>query len=250
MLAQQGSQRAFAYFIRCTGLAGALGGLCLVVGDVLITPLADLREQSLVEIRASVATPALHISGLLGATSVVVYVFAAWHVYLAFRAPARRLGALVLAAFAAMLTSTGIYHAVFIAQNFGAKVSLAAGGGSVEDLALSLPATYSNLFLNLLVIPSGVLFSVLFAYAILGGRTLYPRWFLLFNPLIVLAAYALLVGLVAPIAPTVFSFALIGNVYNLAITTFFVVSTSVLWKQESAAKRSCRPAVGDPNRSA
>jgi hypothetical protein len=220
------------------------------VGDVLITPLADLREQSLVEIRASVATPALHISGLLGATSVVVYVFAAWHVYLAFRAPARRLGALVLAAFAAMLTSTGIYHAVFIAQNFGAKVSLAAGGGGVEDLALSLPATYSNLFLNLLVIPSGVLFSVLFAYAILGGRTLYPRWFLLFNPLIVLAAYALLVGLVAPIAPTVFSFALIGNVYNLAITTFFVVSTSVLWKQESAAKRSWRPAVGDPNRSA
>jgi hypothetical protein len=30
-----------------------------------------------------------------------------------------------LAAFAAMLTTTGIYHAVFIAQNFGAKVALA-----------------------------------------------------------------------------------------------------------------------------
>jgi hypothetical protein len=216
-------------FVRFTGIAGVLGGLCLVVGDVLITPLAEGYDKSLVAIRASVATPALYISGLLGATSVWLYVFAAWHAYLAVRATERKLGAWVLASFAAMLTSTGIYHAVFIAQNFGAKVSLAADRGGAGDLALSLPAGYSTIFLNLLVIPSGMFFTMLSAYAILSGRTLYPRWFLVFNPVVVLAAYALLVGLISPIAPTLFSFTLVGNVYNLAMTTFFAVSTSLLW---------------------
>jgi hypothetical protein len=175
MLAQAQTRMTFPRFIRSTGIAGVLGGLCLVVGDGLITPLADTRGASLVEIRASVATPSLYISGLLGATSVFWYIFAAWHAYFAFRAPALRLGAWVLAAFTAMLTTTGIYHAVFVAQNFGAKVALATGGGGAEALALSLPAGYSTLFLTLLVIPSGVLFTGLSTYAILSGRARFIR---------------------------------------------------------------------------
>jgi hypothetical protein len=222
---------------RSSGIAGVAGGLCLVVGDVLITPLIDGADKSLIEIRAGVATSALYLSGLLGATSVLFYVFAAWHAYLALRPAGRKLAAVAVAAFAAMLTSTGIYHAVFIAQNFGAKVALTSAVAATEELALSLPAGYSSLVLSLLVIPSAVFFTLLSGYAILSGRSLYPRWFVVFNPLVVLAIYSLVTFLAASMAPVLFSFTLAGNVYNLAITAFFVVSTALLWNARGALLR-------------
>jgi hypothetical protein len=64
--------------------------------------------------------------------------FAAWHIYLALRGAWPGGASVVLPAFASMLASTGIYHSVFIALNFGAKVSEASGGGPAEQLALSL----------------------------------------------------------------------------------------------------------------
>jgi hypothetical protein len=90
-----------------------------------------------------------------------------------------------------MLTSTGIFHAVFIAQNFGAKVALMSPAAA--DLALSLPDAYSNLILNLLVIPSGILFTAISGYAILAGRSLYPRWIIAISPLVVLIVYMILI---------------------------------------------------------
>ena len=107
------------HLIRCSGIAGVLGGLCLVVGDVLITPWFEDGDKSLTEIRASIPTSSVYVSGLLRATSMLFYVFAAWHTYLALRPAGAKLAAGALAAFAPMLTSAGIFHAVFIAQNFG-----------------------------------------------------------------------------------------------------------------------------------
>jgi hypothetical protein len=40
-----------------------VGGLCLVVGDLLITPLVDDGAKSLIKIRASIATSGLYVSG-------------------------------------------------------------------------------------------------------------------------------------------------------------------------------------------
>jgi hypothetical protein len=234
MAAQPEPQLQFTRLIRSSGIAGVLGGLCLIVGDVLVTPLVHSADKSLIEIRASIATSALYMSGLLGATGVLFYVFAAWHAYLTLRPAGRKLAAVALAAFAPMLTSTGIYHAVFIAQNFGAKVALASPGGRAEELALSLPAGYSTLLLSLLVIPSSLLFTLVSGYAILSGRSLYPRWFIAISPLVVLGVYALLTVIAASAAPAVFSFTLVGNVYNLAITAFFIVSTTVLWNARHA----------------
>jgi hypothetical protein len=49
------------------------------------------------------------------------------------------------------------------------------------------------------------------------------------SPLVALVVYLRLVVLVGSTAPALFSFMLIGNVYNLAVTAFFVVSTTLLW---------------------
>jgi hypothetical protein len=44
----------FSRLIRASGIAGVVGSLCLVVGDVLITPLVDFDDKSLIEVRASI----------------------------------------------------------------------------------------------------------------------------------------------------------------------------------------------------
>jgi hypothetical protein len=52
----------FSRLIRASGIAGVVGSLCLVVGDVLITPLVDFDERTLIEIRASIAASRLYAS--------------------------------------------------------------------------------------------------------------------------------------------------------------------------------------------
>src|SRR5918996_1295094 len=132
--------------IRASGIAGIAGSLCFVVGDVLITPMVDFGDKTLIEIRASIDASRLYASGLLGALAVLCHVFAAWHAYLALRPGGPTVAALGVATLAPMLIFAGIYHAVFVAQNFGAKVALAAG--SAKELALSLPDDYSTLLLS------------------------------------------------------------------------------------------------------
>jgi hypothetical protein len=181
--------------------------------------------MSLVELRASIATRSVYASGVLGAISVLFYMFAAWHMHFALRSAGPRLAAVAAGAFAAMLATTGIYHAVFVAQNFGARVALMSVAEPARELAISLPAGYASLILNSLVIPSGVLFTAIFGYATLAGPGVYPRWFVALTPFSVLTLYAAVAAL-APSPDTASAlFTLMGNVYNVAITCFFAVST-------------------------
>jgi hypothetical protein len=218
--------------LRLTGVCGVMGALCLVVGDFLITPSLPGLTEDVIAIRAGISEPRTYASGLLGAIGCLLYPFAAWHGYLALRPAGAKVATFSLVAFAVMLMSTGIYHAIFIALNFGAKVARAAGDQAVVELALALPDAYARLFLTLLVIPPAVIFTALSGYAILSGWSLYPRWFVLLSPFIILMEYVLLVVTIAPLAPRLLYFSLLGNVYNLAILLLFVASTSLLWNRK------------------
>jgi hypothetical protein len=216
-------------FTRVAGTMGMIGALCLVVGDVLLTPVLPDPELDLTAIRAGINTADLYTSGLLGAVGALFYVFGAWHVYFPLRPASAGLAAASLGAFAFMLVATGLYHALFVALNFGAKVALAAMTAPVAGLALALPEDYTSLVLNVLVIPPAVVSTGLSGYTILTGRTLYPRWFLLLSPFLIVGIYALLTLLAGTAAPRLLSFGLIGNTYNLANLLFFAVSTVLLW---------------------
>jgi hypothetical protein len=222
-------EAATVYRLRLTGVCGIMGALCLMVGDFLITPSLPGRVEDVIVIRAGISEPRIYTSGLLGAVGCFFYLFAAWHGDLAFRPAGAEVATSLLVVFAIMLVSIGIYHAIFISLNFGAKVAQAAGDQAVIDLVLALPDAYARLFLTLLVIPSAVIFTALSGYAILSGNSLYPRWFVLLSPFIMLMGYVLLVMIAAPLAPHLLSFSLFGNVYNLAILLFVVASTSLLW---------------------
>jgi hypothetical protein len=57
----------FSRLLRARVIAGVVGSLCLVVGDVLITPLVDFGDKTLIEIQASITASRLDASGLRGA---------------------------------------------------------------------------------------------------------------------------------------------------------------------------------------
>jgi hypothetical protein len=240
----KGNKMNATLFVRLTGATGLAGALCLVLGDLLLTPGLPSPGLDVIAVRGEIEAKSLYISGLLGALGTLFYVFGAWHVYFPLRPAGDRLAAAALAAFAFMLVATGLYHAVFVAQNFGAKVALAATADPVAVLALALPEEYSNLILNLFVFPPAIVFSGLSAYLILSGSTHYPRWILTISPFLVAGAYALLTLVSGGAGPRLLSFTLIGNVYNLANLLFFAVSTVLLWNvdpdppsMESAARQ-------------
>jgi hypothetical protein len=221
-------------FVRLTGAIGLAGALCLVLGDLLLTPALPSSSLDVIAVRGGIEANSLYISGLLGACGTLLYVFGAWHVYFPLRPAGATLAAAALAAFAFMLVATGLYHAVFITQNFGAKVAVAAKADPVAVMALALPEGYSNLLLNFLVFPPAIVFTGLSAYLILTRKTHYPRWILTISPFLVAGAYALLTFWAGGVEPRLLSFALIGNVYNLANLLFFAVSTVLLWNVEYA----------------
>lgn len=135
--------------------------------------------------------------------------------------------------FRCSLVGTGVYHALFVAVNFGALVAATTDARtSAATLALALPEQYARLALRILVIPPAVVFTLLSGAAILSGRTRYPRWFVLVSPFVLLAVYALLTALLGP--SSVLSFALLGNAYNLSALLFFIVSTFTLWTCDGA----------------
>jgi hypothetical protein len=218
-------------FVRLSGTIGISGALCLVAGDILVTPLVPGPNQDLIAIRASIEPAHLYLSGMLGALGAIFYAFGAWHVYFALRPAGARFAAVSLAVFACMLIATGIYHSLFIALNFGAQVAVASEQASpVTGLALALPEKYANLALSILVIPPAVIFTFLSGYAILAGKTLYPRWFILLSPFAVVGIYAVLTALAGSVGGFL-SFSLLGNVYNFSNLLFFVTSTALLWRK-------------------
>jgi len=140
-----------------TGSMGIAGALCLVVGDVLLTPRVPEPGQDIIDIRGSIGASTLYVSGLLGAVAALLYVFGAGHIYIALHQADPMLALAAYAAFAVMLVSTGIYHAVFVSLNFGARVAGSARScADVATMALALPEQYTRMVLAGLVIPSAL----------------------------------------------------------------------------------------------
>ena len=214
--------------LRAAGAAGSVGALALVVGDVLFT--AGASAGDLVVARSQVPAAQVYISGVLGFVSAWLYAVAAWLVYFALRPAGRRLAGATLAAFTAALLGAAVYHAVFPALMFGARVAVLAGGeGHVAELALALPGQYNAILLAVAVIVPSMLFTALFAYTLLRRPTALPAWTILLTPLAVVLIYTVSGQLLSTALPGLYSVRLYGSIYNIGTLLFFVASTVSLW---------------------
>jgi hypothetical protein len=213
---------------RATGTAGVVSALALVMGDVLFT--SDASAEDLVVARSQVPTAQLYVSGVLGLTASWLYAAAAWQVYFALRPAGKTLASATFVAFTTMLIGAAVYHAVFPALMFGARVAVLAGRESnVGELALALPEGYNAILLAVAVILPSTVFTVLFTYTLLWRPTDLPRWTILLTPLVLIVIYMVAGQFLASTLPSLFSARLYGSIYNIATLLFFVASTFSLW---------------------
>lgn len=204
-----------------TGVVGLLGA-ALVGGGQLMIQVTSLGNQ-----------PQLSMGHYIAVYAAPLYVAGYFHVYLAMKpAPAWQRLVVLLA---------GGYAFAIGAQWLGSQVYLALITQAHGYSSSAAEATIANLLVAaadqneplLAAHEAGVLIaSIMFMFAVLGGRTAYPRWMAACSPMTLLAA-TLAIGAQAPVVGKY----LMPAAMNIAHVVFFALSMRV-WTTSRRASQS------------
>ena len=225
--------------LRWWGIAGIAGGVGYLIGDVLLLGnraipaqfphLATYVDNRLIQ-RGAVflasSTERLAAGGLVGVFSTPLYLAGIWHIFEASRPGGTRWS---LPPFLLLIIAFSI--APFVHGSFFYVAEILKTVGQVDPpaqpilVALATRATFW-LFVayGVLVVLASVGFTWL-TVAIARGRTLYPRWVALANPLVCMLAAVL----IDRVLPQPLELLLAGAGLSLGMLAFFALSTVVLW---------------------
>jgi uncharacterized membrane protein len=207
--------------LRLFGVCGVAGAILFMAGDLLYNHIPGSKDSPAVKM-SRMPESRLLAAGMLGLAGCWFYSLASLHVYLALR-PAGEIFAFLFAlAFAAAMICYGITHTAYFAISAGAQVAARVGRDVEEGGKLG------NKFFQRLVyityIPVAIS-SLMMFYAILSGQSLYPRWMVIFLPVVIYVLKTPLTGILKGRIKEV-----INDSYdNFVLLVFFVLSTVVLW---------------------
>ena len=232
-------------WLRWSGIAGIAGSAGYLIGDVLLlgnsaSPvqyphLATYVDNRLIQ-RGAVflasSTERLAAGGLAGVFSTPLYLAGIWHIFEASKPGGTRWS---LPPFLLLVTAFSI--APFVHGSFFYVAEILKTVGQVDASAQPVLVTLATRATVGLFIAYGVfavLASVGFAWltvAIARGKTMYPRWVALANPLVCMLAGVL----IDRVLPQPFKLLLAGAGLSLGLLVFFVLSTAVLWRSPVSA---------------
>jgi hypothetical protein len=236
--------------IRWSGIAGIAGSVGYLIGDVLLLGnsadpaqfphLATYIDNRVIQ-RGAVflasSTERLAAGGLAGVFSTPLYLAGIWHIFEASKPGGRRWS---LPPFLLLVAAFSI--ASFAHGSFFYVAEILKTVGQVEPSAqptLVALATRATLWLYVAYGVLAVLATVGFAWltvAIARGKTLYPRWVALANPLV-----CMLVGaLIDRVLPQPLKLLLAGAGLSLGLLAFFAMSTALLWNSPLSVPRAPR----------
>ena len=208
------------FWLRFFGFAGIIGGLLLFSGDMLFyfdTAGTDLKLNM-----ANTSDFRILINGVLALFSTWFYLLGAGQVYYAFGTATKTARNIVAVSFAAILISYGIVHSEYIAIATTAKVALQ---NQLDIEMATMLASDTNQLIRLLIYPVFALFSFVFIWQVWKKKTFYPRWIILFFPLVPF----LFKGLFSKILSGSIWIIVSGGYLNLILILFFSASTIALW---------------------
>ncbi|RLD83051.1 MAG: hypothetical protein DRJ07_07430 [Bacteroidetes bacterium] len=207
-------------WLRVMGLTGILGGLLLFTGDMLFY--YDSVSTNLKLNMGNASEFRIIANGILALLATWFYLFGLGQVYYAFMPSTKTVRNIVVVSFACILISYGIIHSAYIAIATTAK--LAVQNHLDMETATALASNTNNI-LRLLVYPIFALLSFVFIWQVWKKKTLYPRWIILFFPLVPF----LFQGLVKKVLSGSIWIVIVGGYLNLIIVVFFLASTIALW---------------------
>jgi hypothetical protein len=208
------------FWNRIFGILGIFGGLTLFVGDMLFY--YDPFNTNLTENMSYASDFRIIASGVTALLSTWLYLLGLVHVNYALNPTKPILRNSILLCFGAILTAYGVVHGAYVAIATSAK--LAIQNNLDLNQAVSL-ASEVNSILRVVVYPIFGLLSLVFITQVWKKKTLYPRWILLFFPLL---PFVIQQPICERLSGSIW-IVICGGYLNLILMLFFTGSTIALW---------------------
>ena len=212
------------FWTRVLGIFGILGGITLLTGDMLFY--YDPTNTNLFENMGNASDSRIIYSTVTALLASWFYILGVIHVYQAFKPTKPLIKNTVLICFAAITISYGVVHGAFVAIATSSKLAIQNNLDLNESILL---ASEANNVLRLLVYPIFGLLSVLFIYQVWKKNTLYPRWIILFFPLIPF----LIQDFICKNLSGNIWIIVCGGYLNHILIIFFIASTIALWNKKT-----------------
>jgi len=199
-----------------------VGGIVFFVGDMLFYYSGTSVDLKLTMGHCSDGR--IIASGVAGLIGTWLYVLGTGQVLHAFRETSAVVRNLVVGSFVAIFIAYGIVHGAYIAIAATARLAVQ---NQIDVEAATALAVQANDMLRLFIYPIFGLLSYLFITRVWSRKTLYPRWMILFFPLIPF----LLEGVFSQILSGAAWIVIVGGYFNLLLVVFFAASTIALWNK-------------------
>jgi hypothetical protein len=207
--------------LRFFGISGILGSLLFIFGDLLYNHVPGSKDSITLKM-SNMPDSRLLNAGTLGMIGCWFYVLASIQLFIAFRPVGEIYAFILFISFAAVMISYGISHSAYFSIASGAKEAAKAGtdiesGGKLGNIFFQrmVYITYIPVMIS----------SILMIYGILTGKSMYPRWMVIFLPAIIY----LLKSLVIKILKGRLKEIITDSYDNIVLFIFWILSTSVLW---------------------
>jgi len=206
--------------IKITGFLGILGGLLLFAGDMLLY--YNGSETNRLLNMATSADWRIILSGVFALLATWLYLFGLVPVYYAFRPAKPWVRYTVILLFAGILIAYGVVHGAYTAIATSAKLATQNNLDLQESTQLAIEV---NNMIRLFVYPLFIILSILFIYNVWKQKTLYPKWIIIFFPLLPF----LIRKPIKNILQGQWKIIIWGGYLNLILIVFFTASLIALW---------------------
>jgi len=207
--------------LRLFGISGIVGSIFFIVGDLLYNHVPGSKASTTIKMSTLPESRLLN-AGTLGLIGCWFYTLGALHVYIAFQPAGDPFASILFLAFAATMVCYGAAHTAYLAIAAGAQAAARLGADAETGGKLG------NLFFQRLTfiayVPTAIA-SLMMAYGTLTGRSMYPRWMVIFLPAVI---YLLKIPVLFVLKGRARE--LVNDSYdNLSLFVFFALSTILLW---------------------
>ncbi len=207
--------------LRLSGISGILGSMIFIFGDLLYNHVPGSKKSPALKM-SKMTESRLLTAGILGLLGCWFYILASLHLYIAFRPSGDLFAFILLLSITAVMICYGISHTAYFAIATGAQV--ADNLGSDAELGGKLGNTFFKKLVYITYIPVSI-FSVMMVIGIITGRSMYPRWMIVFLPIVI---YLLKKPITRILKGRLRE--IVNDSYdNLVLFIFYVISTVVLW---------------------
>jgi hypothetical protein len=204
------------------GVAGIIGSLVLFAGDMLLY--YNGESTDFIANMSGSSAERIIASGICALIATWFYMLGAGQIYYAFLPEKRWIRLMVFLTFSLIMIAYGIVHGEYIAIATSAKNGVKTG--LAPNALIGLAITVNDMLRKITYIPFGI-FTILFIKSVWMKKTFYPRWIILFSPIV----FFLLMGPIVGLLKGKWKVIIGGGYMNLILFVFFLVTTVSLLKK-------------------